>query len=95
MEKDIERKLKLRTEREGCVCLKFVSPGCAGVPDRIILVPGGRIAFAELKAPGEKERKIQKYMQEKIRELGFPVFSSVDSDEKIDEIVRWCKGEGG
>ena len=76
-EKDVERKLKKRVESMGCKCLKFESPGFTGVPDRLILLPGGRVAFAELKAP----------------DLGFTVFSTVDSDEKIAEVVKWCGHE--
>lgn len=90
-EKDIERKLKKRVESLGCMCLKFVSPGYAGVPDRMILAPGGKIIFVELKAPGKKERPRQAYVQRRLRELGFIVISSVDSDDKIDRIVSWLK----
>ena len=90
-EKDIERKLKKRVESLGCMCLKFVSPGYAGVPDRMILAPGGKIIFVELKAPGKKERPRQSYVQRKFRELGFIVISSVDSDEKIDQVVEYLQ----
>ena len=90
-EKDIERKLKKRIELLGCMCLKFVSPGYTGVPDRMILVPGGKIIFVELKAPGKKERPRQVYVQRRLRELGFIVVSSVDSDDRINQVVEMCK----
>ena len=52
-EKIIEEKLTKTVKQNGGVCWKFTSPGMAGVPDRIVLMPGGRIAFVEVKAPGE------------------------------------------
>ena len=89
-EKDIERRLKRRVETAvpGALCLKFVSPGYTGVPDRIILLPSGRIAFVELKAPGEKERPRQVYVQDRLRKMGYRVYSGVDSYDKIDRIVE-------
>lgn len=51
LEKDIEKKLRQRVEARGGRCLKWVCPGWSGVPDRIILLPGGRIHFVETKRP--------------------------------------------
>ena len=70
------------------LCLKFESPGYTGVPDRILLMPGGVTVFVELKAPGRKERPRQRYVQDLLRQRGFRVYSSVDSYEKIDRIVE-------
>ena len=75
----------------GARCLKFVSPGFTGVPDRIILLPGGKVIFAELKKPGKKERPRQEYVQDVLKRLGFEVFSAVDSQEKIETIISRCK----
>lgn len=83
----IEARLRKAVERAGGRCLKFVSPGHTGVPDRIILMPGGRAFFAETKAPGKHERARQEYVQRKLHELGFRTFASVDSDEKIAAAV--------
>lgn len=88
IEKDVEARLRMAVERAGGMCRKWVSPGFTGVPDRIILMPGGRVYFAELKAPGKKERARQEYVQRQLRELGFTVYSSVDSPEKIAEIMQ-------
>lgn len=90
-----ENKLRRKIRALGCgaVCLKFVSPGYTGVPDRIILLPGGHVIFVELKQPGKVERKRQRYVQSVLRRLGFDVFSAVDSDERIDEVVERCREE--
>ena len=90
-----ENKLRRKIRALGCgaVCLKFVSPGYTGVPDRIILLPGGHVIFVELKQPGKVERERQRYVQSVLRRLGFDVFSAVDSDERIDEVVEKCRGE--
>ena len=82
----IERKLIRAVRRSGGLALKFVSPGMAGVPDRLLLFPGGRAAFAEVKAPGEKPRPLQVHRMEQLRKLGFRVYV-VDSEEKINLVV--------
>lgn len=87
LEKTIESKFKKAVESFGCRCLKFVSPGCAGVPDRIVLIPGGKICFVELKAPGKTERPRQRHVQDQLRRLGFTVYSSVD-DGRLAETVQ-------
>ncbi len=53
MEKDIESYLRKRVKAAGGLALKLVCPGCTGVPDRLILLPGGRAYFAETKDTGE------------------------------------------
>ena len=95
LEKEVERKLKSRVEEigRGVMCLKFESPGFTGVPDRIILLPGGMAVFVELKAPGKKERARQVLVQSRLRDLGFQVFSHVDNDERIAEVLRWCRSQ--
>ena len=93
LESTLEKRLKREVEKSvlGAVCMKWVCPGYSGVPDRIILLPGGKIVFVELKAPGKHERVRQEYVQARLRKLGFIVFSSVDSPKKIDAVVRYCK----
>lgn len=70
--------------------MKFTSPGCAGVPDRIILLPGGTMAFVELKAPGKKERPLQYFVQNQLRDMGFKVFSSVRDEKDIAVVASWA-----
>ena len=93
LESAYEKKLRLRVKAlgHGAICLKFVSPGFSGVPDRLILLPGGNLIFVETKKPGEKERKRQEYVQGLLRKLGFEVFSTVDSVERIEAVIQRCK----
>ena len=90
LEKEIERHLREGVKNLGGWCLKFVTPGFTGVPDRILLLKGGVIAFVETKRPGQKERQRQLFVQSRLRKLGFRVFSSVDSWAKADDVLCWC-----
>ncbi len=85
-ERDVERKLVRAVRESGGLALKFVSPGMAGVPDRLLLFPEGRAAFCEVKAPGEKPRSLQVFRMEQLRKLGFRVYV-MDSGEKIGEML--------
>lgn len=88
LEKEVERYLRKQVkERLGGMALKFVSPGMNGVPDRIILMPGARICFVETKAPGEKLRKLQRYVCGLIVNLGFPVYR-IDTKAKVDAFIQ-------
>ena len=86
-EKTIEQKLAQSVKATGGLALKFVSPGMAGVPDRLLLFPGGHIAFVELKAPGKKPRPLQLHRHDQLRALGFKVYV-LDNAEKIGEIIN-------
>lgn len=87
LERDVERALIRAVRRAGGVCLKFTSPCWAGAPDRLCLLPGGRIFFAEVKRPGGKPRPLQLKRHEELRRLGFSV-RVIDSKEECDEITR-------
>lgn len=84
-EAKIENKLKIKIENIGGKCLKFVSPGTAGVPDRICLFPGGKVFFVETKAPGKKPRPLQKKRHEELKRMGFKVYIA-DTEDDINEI---------
>ena len=72
LEKDIEKALRRMVGRHGGLCLKWVCPGWAGVPDRILLLPGGHVIFVELKRPaGGEITKMQQWWAEKLSNLGF------------------------
>lgn len=81
-ESQIERGLVKVAEAVGGMALKFVSPGCAGVPDRIVLLPGGKLAFVELKVHGRQLRPLQKKRKGQLEALGFLVYC-LDGIEQI------------
>ena len=80
-EKTVEAKLVRAVKAVGGICPKLVCPGTDGMPDRMILFPGGKIGFVEVKAPGEKPRPLQVARHEMLRRLGFKVYVLDDPDE--------------
>lgn len=70
----------------GGLALKFSSPGFDGVPDRLVLLPKGRIAFVELKAPGKMLRPLQVRRKRQLEALGFSVYC-IDGVEQIGGIL--------
>ena len=85
-EKAIEQKLVSAVRRSGGIAPKLVSPGFDGMPDRMVLMPGGRIAFVEVKAPSEKPRPLQLSRHRLLRRLGFRVYV-LDEAEQIGGII--------
>ena len=85
-EKTVERTLVKAVQDSGGLALKFVSPGMAGVPDRLVLFKGGKVAFCEVKAPGEKPRPLQNHRIEQLQDLGFRVYV-VDSEVQIGGMI--------
>lgn len=81
-EKVVEQCLVKAVKARGGMCPKLVSPGTDGMPDRMVLLPGGRIHFVEVKAPGKKARPLQARRHEQLQELGFRV-SVLDDPEQI------------
>ena len=76
LEKVIERKLRDGVKKlgGGAQCLKFESPGTSGVPDRMILLPGGRVVFVALKegtvSTPEQVQTILTHCEEVMRQDG-------------------------
>jgi hypothetical protein len=85
-EQIIESKLTKEVKKRGGLCLKFISPNYAGVPDRLILLPIAKIAFVEVKAPGKKPRRLQIKRHEELRQLGFKVYV-LDNVDDIGGII--------
>lgn len=81
-EKQIENKLATEAKKLGGIAVKFVSPSFDGMPDRLVLIPDGHIAFVELKAPGKKPRPLQLSRHRLLRSLGFRVYV-IDSVDQI------------
>ena len=86
-ETEIEKKLVRKVKAKGGIAPKFVSPSYAGMPDRLVLLPGGVFAFAELKAPGMKPRPLQVTRHRMLRSLGFKVYV-IDGTEQIEEVLN-------
>ena len=80
-EKLTEQKLVRAVKNAGGIAVKLVSPGFDGMPDRLVLLPGAKIAFVEVKAMGCKPRPMQRKRHELLRALGFAVF--VLDDERL------------
>ena len=87
----IEQKLLSAVKGRGGIAPKFVSPGYDGMPDRIVLLPGGHIGFVEVKAPGEKPRPLQEARHELLRRLGFKVYV-LDDERHIELIITEIGG---
>lgn len=87
LESKIEARLKWEVENLGGLALKFTSPTMAGVPDRLVLLPKGKIYFVELKAPRKTLRPLQLKRKEQLESLGFKVYV-IDSYEKIDLFLQ-------
>ena len=86
-ERTLERKLTQSVANMGGLALKFTSPGMAGVPDRLLLFPEGKLAFVEMKAPGKHPTKLQRLRHAQLRDLGFRVYV-IDSVHQIGEMLH-------
>ena len=85
-EKIIEQKLLKAVKSIGGIAPKFSSPGMDGMPDRLILLPGGHMAFAEMKAPGKQLRPLQVRWKRQLEALGFRVYV-IDRPEQIGGVL--------
>lgn len=87
LESFLERKFVEAVKKTGSTALKFTSPGMAGIPDRIVLIPGGKVIFVELKREGQKLRPLQLKRKKDLEALGFQV-EVVDSINRIEEVCH-------
>ena len=85
-ERQIEQKFVKAVKAAGGIAPKLISPGFDGMPDRMVLMPGGHIGFVEVKAPGEKPRPLQLSRHRLLRRLGFKVYV-LDDAEQIGGII--------
>lgn len=86
-EKTVENKLVKAVKALGGLAPKFISPGFDGVPDRLVLLPKGRIVFIELKAEGKTLRPLQVRRKRQLEALGFSVYC-IDRPEQIGGILN-------
>lgn len=95
-ESEVEKRFVEAVRAAGGQALKFTSQTMNGVPDRLVLLLGGKCAFVELKAPGKQMRLLQRKRRQQLEALGFPVFC-VDRPEQIrpaiDALRRWNPGD--
>ena len=90
-ESEIEQSLVKEVRKEGGISPKFVSLGTSGMPDRLVLLQEGRMAFVELKAPGKRMRPLQEKRKRQLESLGYKVFC-IDGVEEIEEVINAIKG---
>lgn len=90
LERTVENYLKRKAKP--WLCLKFTSPGTVGVPDRIVIAPGGKTFYVEVKAPGKKPRPSQLAIHRKFEKLGHKVFV-VDDYESVDRALEVMRSE--
>ena len=95
-ENEVESAFVSAVKNVGGQALKFTSQTMNGVPDRLVLLIGGKCAFVELKAPGKQMRLLQRKRRYQLQALGFPVFC-VDRLEQIEPVITalqsWRPGE--
>lgn len=91
-EKQIELKLVTETKKWGGIALKFVSPSFSGMPDRMVLLPDGKMGFVEVKAPGKKPRLLQMKRHEMLRGFGFQVFVLDEASDVPDLLKKITEG---
>lgn len=85
-ESELEKKFCGLVKQAGGKAYKFVSPGSAGVPDRIVVLPGAKIGFVELKRPGGQLRELQRVRCAELENLGCYT-AVVDSEERAEEVI--------
>lgn len=85
LERDVEAHLLARCRQAGFLCMKFTSPGRAGVPDRVVITPAATI-FVEVKRPGGRLRRLQQMTIEKMRVAGADV-RVIGTIDAADDLV--------
>lgn len=87
LEKEIEQELVKKVQGLGGWCLKLISPSVSGLPDRLLLLPKGKLAFVEVKRPGQKPRLLQIKRMKQLQSFGFRVFV-LDNKKGINQIIK-------
>jgi len=88
-EKVLEKRLNNDIESLGGMTIKLIAGVFSGLPDRLCLMPRGKIFFVEVKTTGEKPRKLQKIVFKRLQQLGFKVFI-LDDYESLHTITKWA-----
>ena len=86
-ERELERKLAQAAKALGGICPKFTSPGFDGMPDRLVLLPGGKLGFVEVKRAGQQPRALQLSRHGMLQRLGFQIYV-LDDIGQIGAIIN-------
>lgn len=86
-EKLIEAKLREATKKRGGIAIKLLSQFHRGLPDRILLLPGGKAIFVETKSTGKKPGALQRKAHQTLRALGFDVYI-IDSTKAVEDLMQ-------
>lgn len=89
-EADLEARFVREVKAAGGIAYKFVSPGSVGVPDRLVVLPGGKVVFVELKADGGRLSRMQVYRIAQLRGLGADV-RVVKGAEDVKKFLDWLR----
>ena len=93
LEKQIERKLVQNVEKAGGKAIKLNCPGFSGMPDRMVIFPGGRLYFVEMKAPGRKPTPLQTARMLYLEALGFDT-RTIDTPEGVEAFIKEVSPHG-
>lgn len=85
-EKYLERKLTNTLHTMGVWCEKYTNPFKSGYPDRLCILPGGKVFWVELKTTGQKLRKLQQVRRDELNSFGTPVFE-VDDESSLRDVL--------
>lgn len=86
LEKKLEEKFRIAVKQAGGKAYKFTSPGNDGVPDRLVILPGGQIGFVELKQKGKKPTALQTRRIQELQGMGCKVYV-LDDPEDIETVI--------
>lgn len=86
-EKIIEHRLVELVKANGGMCIKLLCDQFTGLPDRMCLFPCHKIVFVELKTTGRKPKRIQTYVHNKLRALGFRV-EVIDTIKGVEQFIN-------
>ena len=86
-ESEVEGYLKRRLCGLGIDCVKYVPDQLPGMPDRMLLLPDGKVMWVELKTDGGRVSPLQMYRHAWLRKLGHDVRVVWDK-QQVDELVE-------
>lgn len=89
-ERKLENRFKKDVKKLGCLSLKMWCLSVSGLPDRLVLIPGGKLVWVELKRPGKQAEGLQPIQHTRLRQLGFLVFT-ISNDDELNDFLNYLK----